>query len=194
MASTKVQQMEFPGVLFDVLFGFIMFLSIDSFLGIDSPLHFAFYLFSIVILLHWWLIFKSAGDISNEAFRVPGISIIIRITELIIIEHTVLAAGSFDFMLMVWFMVSLIFINLLWAVARRYAGESLGTNERKIKGSKKDLDGVLVVNSVVLMLFSSLAFFSQFAQVSLSAVIFVIFYCFFIALTFKYKIIDLKKS
>jgi hypothetical protein len=194
MASTKVQQMEFPGVLFDVLFGFIMFLSIDSFLGIDSPLHFVFYLFSLIILIHWWLIFKSAGDISSEAFRVPGLPIIIRITELIIIEHAVLAAGSFDFILMVWFIVSLIFINLLWAVARRYAGECIGTNERKIKGSKKDLDGILVVNSVVLMLFSFLALFSQFAQVSTSAVIFIVFYCFFIALTFRYKIIDLKKS
>jgi hypothetical protein len=194
MASTNVQQMEFPGVLFDVLFGFIMFLSIDSFLGIDSPLHFVFYLFSLIILIHWWLIFKSAGDISSEAFRVPGISIIIRIIELIIIEHTVLAAGSFDFILMTWFMVSLIFINLLWAVARRYAGEWIGANERKIKGAKKDLDGILVVNSVMLILFSSLALFSQFAQIFPSAIIFIIFYCFFIALTFKYKIIDLKKS
>lgn len=194
MTNNKNQRIEFSRILFDVLFGLIMFFSIDSFVGIDSPLHFAFYLFSLVILIHWWLIFKSANDIFGEVFTTSGFSLIVRIIELILIEHVVLSSSAFDFVLMIWFLIALVFINLLWTVTRRYAGELMGLNLRKAKGMREGLDNVLVVNSIVLMMFSVLALLSQYApQPFISESVFIVFYCFFIVLTFKYRIIDLKK-
>ncbi|MEI8253484.1 MAG: hypothetical protein WCG25_07260 [bacterium] len=62
MNVTKGQQIEFSSVLFDTLFGLILFFSIDSFLEIHNPLHFVLYLFTLIILIHRRLIFKSCDD------------------------------------------------------------------------------------------------------------------------------------
>ena len=66
MRIKKGQQIEFSSVLFDTLFGLVLFFSIDSFLDIKDPLHFVFYLFSIIILVHRRLFFKAADDAFDE--------------------------------------------------------------------------------------------------------------------------------
>ncbi len=57
-----MQQFSFSSLLFDTLFGLIVFFGLDSFLEIKEPIAFAFYIFSNIILIHWWLLFKSVDD------------------------------------------------------------------------------------------------------------------------------------
>ncbi|HRY91580.1 MAG TPA: hypothetical protein P5229_04545 [Candidatus Gracilibacteria bacterium] len=61
-----VQQIEFASVFFDTLFGLVLYFSLDSFLDITDPVHFIFYIFSAIILVHWWLIFKSCDDMFDK--------------------------------------------------------------------------------------------------------------------------------
>ena len=122
MLSSKIHQIDFSSVLFDTLFGLVLYFSLDSFLEIQNPIHFVFYLFSIVILIHWWLMFKSVDDMFDNEVTDSGMDIIIGIIELVLLDYLVLTSRSFDYMRTGWFLVALLLVDLLWTMIWRYVG------------------------------------------------------------------------
>jgi len=71
-----IEQIGFSSVLFDTLFGLILFFSLDSFLVIKGAASFIFYLFSTIIIIHWWLVFKSADDAFEEEVTDSAVDLI----------------------------------------------------------------------------------------------------------------------
>jgi len=192
MKNSKVQQIEFSSVLFDALFGLVVFFSIDSFMDIKNPLHFIFYLFTLIIVIHWWLIFKTADDAFGEEVTDSGLDLVIGIIELVFIEYIALTARSFDYIASCWFLIALFSVDLLWTLVWRYVGEWKTTNVQHIKSMERELNSNLKVTFIGLGMFIIFIILSQFISPIIYTSGFIIFYLFFIILTFRYKIIDIK--
>lgn len=192
MRIEKNQQIAFSGVLFDTLFGLVIFFSLDSFLEIKNPLNFAFYLFSLIIVIHWWLLYKAADDAFDKEVIDSGLDLIIGIVELIFIEFIVLMARTFDYVAAGWYVIALIFIDLLWTIIWLYVGKWRTTDEEKIKIMERELNNNLKTTSAGLVMFALLMVFSQFVSPIAFITGFIIFYIIFIVSTFRYKIIDVK--
>lgn len=192
MVAKKVQQVEFSSVLFDTLFGLVLFFSLDSFRDIHSPIHFVFYLFSLIVVIHWWLIFKTSDDAFGTEVTDSGLDLVIGIVELILIEYIVLMARSFDYLMTGWFLVALLMVDLIWTLIWRYLGRWKTTNSQVIKRMEQELVGNQRVVSVGLAMFGLLMAISQFVAPAVYVMGFVILYLVFVVLTFRHKIIDIK--
>ncbi|MCX6794699.1 MAG: hypothetical protein NTY31_01775 [Candidatus Falkowbacteria bacterium] len=187
-----VQQIDFSSVLFDTLFGLILFFCLDSFLEIKGILPFIFYLFSIVILVHWWLNFKSADDAFGEEVTNSAIDLVFGIIYVILIEYIILNAKLFAVTTATWFLISLLAIDLIWALIWRYIGRWNTTDKEKIKRMEKELDHCILVNSAATAVFIFLVIMAQFLPLPFYIAGFIVLYIIFIIATFKTKIIDLR--
>lgn len=187
-----IQQIGFSTVLFDSLFGLILFFCLDSFLEIKGVLPFIFYIFSVVILVHWWLIFKSADDAFDEEVTDSAVDLIFGIIYVILIEYIILNAKLFAITASAWFLISLLAIDLIWALIWRYVGEWQTKNKGKIKLMEKELDHNIWINSLMLFVFSFLIIISQFLPVAVYVLSFIVSYVIYIVVTFEKKIIDLR--
>ncbi len=192
MLSSKIHQIDFSSVLFDTLFGLVLYFSLDSFLEIQNPIHFVFYLFSIVILIHWWLMFKSVDDMFDNEVTDSGMDIIIGIIELVLLDYLVLTSRSFDYMRTGWFLVALLLVDLLWTMIWRYVGTWRTADLQKIKSMENELDRNLKALVIGLFLMSIFTILSPIVSPVIFVTGFMGSYIVYIALTFRYKIIDIK--
>lgn len=191
MSVLTVQQIGFSSILFDTLFGLVLFYSMDSFLDIKDPLHFIFYLFSVVILVHWWLIYKSADDAFGEEVANSGLDLIIGIIQVIFIEYISLTSRNFSYQTTTWFLIVLLVSDLVWVLIWRYVGQWHVKNSIKITNMENELHNDLLATIPAFLSFLSLATLGSFLSPTIYVFLFVTFYFLFILLTFKFKIIDI---
>lgn len=187
-----VQQIDFSSVLFDSLFGLILFFCLDSFLEIKGVLPFIFYIFSIVILVHWWLNFKSSDDAFGEEVTNSAVDLVFGIIYVILIEYIILNAKLFAVTTATWFLISLLAMDLLWALIWRYVGKWNTIDKEKMKRMEKELDHTILVDSSAVAIFIFLVMMAQFLPLPFSVASFIILYIIYIIATFKTKIIDLR--
>ncbi len=191
MRIARSEQIAFSSILFDSLFGLVLFFSIDSILDIKNPTSLFFYLFSIIILAHWWLMFKSCDDAYNEEVTNSALDLIIGVVQLIFIEFIVLASRSSDYILATKFLLALFIIDLLWAVIWLYIGKWRTADISKIHLMEKELKYNILIDSIAVVLFLLFMFFFQSFMPIFFVIGFVIIYLIYIILSFKYKIIDI---
>jgi len=192
MKTAIGQQIEFSSVLFDTLFGLILFFSIDSFLDIKDPLHFIFYLFSLIVLIHRRLIFKSCDDAFDKEVTDSGLDIIIGIIELILIEYVVLMARGFDTVSTAYFLLALLGVDLIWTIIWLYVGKRRHEDKERIKSMERELQNNLKLVIAGIIMFTILIAFAQFLSPLLFIIGFIVLYSVFIVLSFRNKIVDIK--
>lgn len=183
--------MEFSDLLFDTLFGLVLYFSIDSFLEIKNPIHFAFYAFSIVILVHWWIMFKACDDVFEKEVTDSVLDLIVGIVELVLIQYIVLTARSFDYVSAGWFLLALLSVDLIWTVIWRYIGHWRTKDIPKIKIMEKELDSNLKIVIISFMAFFVFMLFSPTMTPIIFVSIFILLYLVYITLSFIYKLIDI---
>jgi hypothetical protein len=187
-----IQQKEFSSILFDTLFGLILFFGLDSFLDIRGVSPFIFYLFSTIILIHWWLIFKSADDAFDEEVTDSAVDLAFGIVYIVLIEYIVLNAKLFSMTTATGYLLILLSVDLIWALAWRYIGKWNTTDKKKIQRMEKELDHNIQINLAAIAVFSLLIILEQSLSPALFITGFIILYIVYIIATFKTKIIDLK--
>lgn len=187
-----IQQIEFSTVLFDTLFGLILFFCLDSFLEIKGILPFIFYLFSIIILVHWWLAFKSADDAFDEEVTDSVVDLAFGIIYIILIEYIIINVKLFALTITTSFLVGLLAVDLIWALVWRYVGKWHTKDKNKIKCMEKELNHNILVNSIMIAVFTFLLIMAQFLSPGLFVFCFIILYLAYIVFTFQSKIIDLR--
>lgn len=156
MKIKRIEQIAFSSLLFDTLFGLIFYYSIDSFLDIKEPIHFLFYIFSIVILVHRRMYFKASKDAFDEEVSNSAVGLLTGITQLVLIEFIVLFARTGDYIMSARFLVSLICVDMIRTCIWRYVGKWRTTNKEKIRSMETELDNSLKINLIALALFISL--------------------------------------
>ncbi len=187
-----VEQIEFSTVLFDSLFGLILFFSFASFLDIKELLPFTFYLFTTIILIHWWLIFKSADDAFAEEVNDSAIDLVFGIIYIILLEYIVLMSSLANYIQATYFLIALLAVDLIWALVWRYIGEWETHNIERIGRMEKELNHNIIIDIVTIVLFILLSVCGSLMSPWLFVTFFIALYIIYIILTFSTKIIDLK--
>jgi hypothetical protein len=185
-------QIDFSVVLFDTLFGLILFFSIDSLLDIKEPLKFIFYVFTMIVLIHWWLIFKSADDCFGEEVTQSAADLTFGIIYLILIDYVVVLSKTFDYSKATLFLITLFFVDLIWAFIWLYVGEWKTKDKNNIKAMERELSNNIKIDSIIIVLFLALILLSTALSPLQFVISFIIMYSLYIIMTFYYKIIDIR--
>src|SRR5665647_1639557 len=120
MEIKENQQINFSSILFDTIFGLIIFFSLDSILDVKGTTNFIFYIFTLIIVVHWWLIFKSADDAFAEEVTDSAADLVFGIIYVILLEYVVLYSKTANFKISTAFLISLLVIDLIWTLTWRY--------------------------------------------------------------------------
>ena len=163
----------------------------DSFLEIKEPLNFIFYLFSLIITIHWWLSFKAADDIFKEEVNNSATDLIMGIIYIIIIEYIILFSKTFDYKIATIFLVFLLSFDLLWSLLYRFVGKWDSKDKTRIKYMEKELNCGILVNSIFITFFGLLALFYGWLVPLWFVILFIGGYLVYIFFTFRYNILDI---
>ena len=192
MRLKEASQIEFSALLFDTLFGLVLFFNIDLFLEIRNAWHFIFYLVSFFILVHWWLIFRSADDAFQEEVTDSGADLILGIIYLIFIDYIILLSRNFQYKDATTFLIALFAIDLVWGLIWRYVGKWHSEDAEKIKLMEKELDHTIRIDLIALALFIPLTLITPIITPPVFVLLYILFYLVYVILTFRTKIIDIK--
>lgn len=190
MPPKPLSKREPLSILYDILFGLVLFFSLDSFLEIRDPAHFVFYLFTTVVLVHWWLMFKSAADIFVKGLRESAVHIVANIASILLLELMILHAQEFEAAQAVWYLVAVLLLDMLWAWMVLAAGRWHGADAWHVRLMKAELRHIIRIDASTAALLGVLAVCVPILTPSWTVGFFVAIYGLFIALSFRYKIID----
>lgn len=192
MTAKCLHQVEFSSVLFDTLFGLNLFYGFDTFFEIKEVLPFVMYLFSMFVLLHWWLLFKASDDLLQEEVSNSALDTIFGLIDIILIYYIVLLASKFMYKEMVLFILLLLLADLVWALIWRYAGNWETKNPRDIKAKEHELNTTIAIDSVFVALFLALFFSYNYLSILQFCIGIVSIYIAYIIATFRFEIADIK--
>jgi len=190
--AEQEEQIEFSTIFFDTLFGLVLFFGIDSLLDIKDSLQMFFYLFSSIIIIHWWMIFRAADDCFQEEVTSSFTDLIIGILEIVCLDYIILLAKVGDYFNSIKFLFFLIAIDLFWGLIWKYVGQWRTKNKANIITMERELTNIIRNN---LFLFSTL-FITLFCYKYLSDIQFVAavfaLYATYVYVSFRTKILDIK--
>lgn len=192
MKLKDLAQLEFSSVFFDTLFGLVLFFGLDSFLEIKGTANFIFYILATIIVVHWWLLFKSADDAFTEEVTDSAVDLVFGIVDIILIDYIILLAKTSNYLGATGFLIGLLSFDLLWAIAWRYIGTWHTKDEEKIRFMEHDLNHTIIIDIIGILLFAFLFYFAKDLPALPYVFVAVIFYAIYILLSFKNKVINLR--
>lgn len=192
MKLKDLAQLEFSNVFFDTLFGLILFFGLDSFLDIKGTAPFIFYILATIIVVHWWLLFKSADDAFNEEVNDSAVDLVFGIVDIILIDHIILLAKTENYIGATGYLIALLSFDLIWALAWRYLGKWQTKDTEKIRLMEHELNRTIIIDIIGIVLFSGLLYFAADLPALAYVLYAVAFYLIYILLSFKSKVINLK--
>ena len=191
--SKSNNQLEFSPILFDTLFGLIIFFNIDTFLELRDPYHIIFYLLGVVVVIHWWLMFKSTDDYFGTEVTKSALDIFFGILYMVCLVYFVHFAKEFEYIKSLIALISLFTLDLIWALIWQYIGQWQTKNKEVIAVMEHDLNKTIKGSSLALLSLLSLLLLSWFVlSAQVFVIIFGILYIAYIFLTFRQKIIDFR--
>ena len=188
--SQKAHQLEFSSILFDTLFGLIIFFNLENFLQIKEPLHFFFYLLSVFIVVHWWLMFKSTDDNYGIEASFSVVDLLMGIGYIVSLAYFVNFASEFLLVKAVFALVVLFVLELTWSLAWQYIGKWHTKNKNAIKKMEWELNVTIITDVVVLVLLAILWLVGSLISAPVFVGIFLAIYALYVYLTFHYKMIS----
>lgn len=184
-------QSSFSEILFDTLFGLILFFNFDSILDISNPTTLVLYIFSIFITLHWWLLFKSSDDLLSVEVKNSVLDMLFGISEIISLFLLIMFCKQGNYQLVVVTLIALFMIDVIWAAIWRFIGKWKSTDKKTIHIMELEIMKVLLLNIIYACIFFLLLFF--FTEISVISVsVFILCYISYIITTFTWSIIDLR--
>ncbi|OGC82570.1 MAG: hypothetical protein A2V81_01310 [Candidatus Abawacabacteria bacterium RBG_16_42_10] len=185
-------QIDFPMVLFDSLYGLILFFNLDSFLDITDPLHFVLYVFSLIVVIHWWFEYKSADDCYGEEISRSTVNTIIGVILIILLEFFILKMKDGKFYAALSFLMLIFVADIVWALIFRFLGRWKTKDKKLMTYMENELERNMVVDLVALILLAGLFFAFPYIEIFWFVMSLLLIYIFYIYLTYKYKIIDVE--
>jgi len=192
MSLKFFNQLEFSTLLFDTVFGLILFYSFDSLFGVHDVLTLVFYLFSMLILIHWWLIFKSTDDSFSEEVTDSAADIVFGIVYAIVLYYLVQSSRLPDFQVASIYMVGLFTLDLCWSAIWRFIGQWRTRSKERIKSMEAILNKGLILDAVFIAGYGSLYWARHSLMDWPYLAVYIGLYVVYIVLTFRTKILNIE--
>lgn len=183
---------EFSPVLFDVLFGLLIFLGVGAFASLKDGTHLAFYLASLVVVLHWWLKYKAADaayghDVSNSTT-----DLLFGLTEIVLLQMAMLAAAQADYVTAIVFFALPLIVESVWALLWRFFGTWPRSSRQRVRYLEQELDYTIFLNLGAATLLGGLIAFAPALMPADLVLCFIWAYALYVILTQRLEIIDVK--
>ena len=185
-------QTEFSPILFDTLFGLLIFLGIDSFFDLQSKTHFAFYLASTIVVLHWWLKYKAADDAYGLEVNNSTLDLLFGIGEIVLLQMAMIAAAEADYAGAIMYFALPLLLESAWALLWRFFGKWHHSSAKRVSYMEQELDYTVFLNLGVAFVLGILVALSPLMAAPDLILSFILAYVIYIALTYRYEIIDVK--
>ncbi|MEK7672685.1 MAG: hypothetical protein AAB373_02260 [Patescibacteria group bacterium] len=185
-------QLSFSSILFDTLFCLVIYFNIDSFLDMKEPLQIVFYVASLILTVHRWMLLKSAADIYDSEVNNSTLNILFGIVRIVLVEHVALLSKNFEYLDATLILVALTVVDLIWDFIWRFVGKWSVKNYKKIRLMENELNNSILIDTFMLILFSGLALSYNYIPTVYYVALFLLVLTFGISLSYRFKIIDLK--
>jgi hypothetical protein len=185
-------QTEFSPLLFDVLFGLLLFQSISWFFSLKDAVHFSFFALSLLIVIHWWLKYKSEEEVYGLDANNSTLDLLFGVAEVIMLEAAMLAATQADYLTAVFFFTLPLVTEAVWALLWRLFGTWRRSSKQKVAFMERLLERTMLLD----LSFAAIIGGVLTAGISVTAgqfvAIFAAIYFLYIALTFFFEMVGLK--
>jgi len=185
-------QTEFSPLLFDVLFGLLLFQSIGWFFALKDAVHFCFFALSLLIIIHWWLKYKSEEEVYGLDVNNSSLDLLFGVAEFVMLEAAILAATQADYVSATFFFTLPLLTEAVWALLWRIFGKWSRSSKQKVAFMERLLERTLILDLSFAALIGGLLT----SSVSLTAGQFVGafagIYALYIILTFVLEMVGLK--
>lgn len=186
------RQSEFSPILFDMLFGLLLFLGIDSFFDIRGTAHFAFYLASTLVVLHWWLKYKAADDAYGLEVNNSALDLLFGISEIALLQMALLAAAQAEYAAAITYFAMPLLLESVWALLWRFFGKWKGSSAKRVRYVKQELDDTIFLNLGAAFVLGAVVVLSPLMTAPDVILSFILAYAVYVAMTYRYEIIDVK--
>ncbi len=137
---------EFSPILFDVLFGLLIFLGIASFFSLNGSQEFAFLALSLAIVVHWWLKDKSADDTYGHEVGNSALDLLFGLLEIVLLQCALLSAGQGQFVQAAFYFTLPLLTESVWALLWRFLGNWRRTTRERVRFMEQQLETTVFLN------------------------------------------------
>jgi hypothetical protein len=183
---------EFSPVLFDVLFGLLIFIGISAFAYLRDSAHFVYTLTAVFVILHWWLKRKAADETYGVEAGSSTTDLLFGIGEIVLLHLALLSAARGDYaMSMAFFAMPLVLEAVRALIWRIFGSWGLATPKR-VRYIEQQLGYVIFLNLGTALLLAALSALAPGLLAADLILCFVIAYAGYAVLTHRLDIIDVK--
>lgn len=183
---------EFSPLLFDVLFGLLIFLGVDALFDIKGPQSFLFVTASIAIVLHWWLKYKAADETFGLEVGNSTVDLIFGLIEIVLLQAAIMAAGRGEVLQAVFYFSLPLLTEAVWALIWRFCGSWRRTSRERVKYMEQQLETTLFLNLGAAAAIGALITHAQALSVAEFIGVFAAIYAIYALLSSYWELIDMK--
>ena len=185
-------QSEFSPILFDTLFGLLIFLGIDSFLDLKDATHFVFYLTSTFVVMHWWLKYKAADDAYGHEVNNSTVDLLFGIGEIVLLQMAMIAAAQADYVTAIVFFTLPLLLEAAWALLWRFFGTWHRNSAKRIRYMEQELEYTLFLDLGAAVVFGTVVSLASSLNETDLVWGFAVAYAVYTVMSYRLEIIDVK--
>ncbi len=183
---------EFSPMIFDVLFGLLVFLGVEGLYLLRGSSAIAFSVASIAIVLHWWLKYKAADETYGLEVANSAMDLLFGVIEIILLQSALLAASGGDLLAAVFYFSLPLLTEAVWALIWRCCGRWSRTSRERVKFMEQQLEATIFLNLGTAGAIGALIVNAALLRTSAFIGIFAALYALYVACTIRWELVDLK--
>jgi hypothetical protein len=137
---------EFSPLLFDILFGLLVFLGVDALFGLRGPQAFLFVVTSIAIVVHWWLKYKSADETFGLDAGNSTVDLLFGLIEVLLLQCAIMAASRGNVVQAAFYFALPLLTEAVWALLWRFCGKWRRTTHDRVRFMEQQLETTIFLN------------------------------------------------
>lgn len=183
---------EFGSLLHDTLYGLVIFFGLGAFIGIGDAVHLAFYVTALVIVVHWWLMFKTAEHSFSPGVRDTAVHVVVNIGYIGLLEIMVVYAQLYDYLSATAALLAVIMLDLVWVWAVEHARRWERGDRRGVAVMRRVMRDIMRTDIAVGIPLALLMTLSGVIGTGAYVTLFIFVYAVYVVLTFRYRIVDMR--
>lgn len=181
----------FVPLVYDILFSLMMFFGLEAVLRVGSATQLLLYVAMYAVILHWWLMFKTAEHRIDPGVRDAAHHVVLNIAYILILQIALLLAGVFEYVGAAAAVLALVAVDLLWTWnVRQHA--AYGPRKKGAKEMRAMFDAIVRSDMVFGLPLTVLVLLGAVLTPAAFVWLFVFLVVSFIVITYRYGIMDLR--
>lgn len=137
---------DFSPLLFDILFGLLIFLGVNALFGLRGPQAFLLVATSIAIVVHWWLKYKSADETFGLEVGNSFVDLLFGLIEVFLLQCAIMAASRGDIVQAAFYFSLPLLTEAVWALLWKFCGKWGRTTRDRVAFMEQQLETTIFLN------------------------------------------------